>query len=92
MIYNIYWVSQNYPFEVLISEGDTESNETTGYAHSEWVGKSAVKAEIMSRGKLIKFIQENNDYNGTEIFSTIYINLLKDELDGIIDEFPEEAI
>ncbi len=92
MIYNVYWVSSKYPFEVLISEVDTESDEAMGYSESEYIGKSAVKAEIISRNNLIEYIQNNNDYKGAKIFSTIYINMLKEELDGIIDEFPEEAI
>ena len=92
MIYSIYWVDNKYPFAVNVSEENTLEDTASGYADALRVGKSSVKAEILSRKRLVEFINENNDYKGTKIFTEYYISTLVTEIDELEEAYPEEII
>lgn len=92
MIYSVYWVENEYPCKVITSVVDTTSEESSGYGNATFIGKSSVKAEILSRNKIISFINENNEYMGVPIFSKAYIKTIQDEIDKLVDAYPEEVI
>jgi hypothetical protein len=92
MIYNVYWVDNQYPFTVRVSEENTLEDTASGYGNAVRIGKSSVKAEILSRKKIITYINENNDYNGGKIFTPYYISTIIMEIEQLEELFPEETI
>jgi len=89
---NIYWIDNDYPFEIHNIIRDTDSTDDQAMCNATRIGISAIKAEIYQRELLVDFIENNNDWNGGQLFSTIYINSLKQEIFDIIEAFPEETI
>jgi len=92
MIYSVYWVENEYPCKVIVAIIDSTSEESNGYGNATFVGKSSVKAEILSRRRIIEFINENNEYMGVPIFSESYIATIQNEIDKLEDTYPEEVI
>jgi len=75
-----YWVSDNYPFDVMVTY------DKHGYVEATPCEKSCVRAEVLSATKMVNYLMieglKDKKYIGT------YIDTIK----GLEDEFPEEFI
>lgn len=88
-----YWVKDSYPFTVIARKASQYSNEDYGLPGASFVGNSPIKPEIVSRQKLLSFFESNkNDYKGVKIFSYAYSQTIKQELDDLINAYPEAMI
>ena len=56
MRYLIYWVNDNYPFSIVTTDYDTESNEVEMLFDATEIGADTIKAEMYSLRKLIKYL------------------------------------
>ncbi len=92
MIYNVYWVSHIYPFDIDSTEVDTASDDACGYGEFEYVGRSLIKAEMIQLGKSIEYTKFENNESHIDIFNSEYIEHLQELKNNLMYEYPEELI
>ena len=85
MKYKEFYINLNYPFDIESVIVDTESLTTQNIWWYECIGQSAIKAEVESARKMIKYLVDEGIKSRNYIKT--YIDMIEAE-----DEFPEEFI